>query len=186
MAQLDRSEVLSELNRLRKAPKENDAEGSPAAAWLRALLSNLTDSEDRYFVYHSLGAELRMQGDVSGALECARIRLAEFGDCVSRGVFARALLDLGRDTDAIEEFKKAFHSAIENNELVNYTFGELMRAAVNVGDLKTIENVSQEFLALRRRKSNGDCRLEVDWMDAAETQGASRALIEKLRRRAGQ
>ncbi len=184
MAQLDRAKVLSELNRLREASKEGGAKELPAVAWLRAMLSDLTDSEDRYFVYHSLGAELRMQGNIAGALECARNRLAEFDDIVSRGVVARALLDLGSSSDAVEEFKNAFRLAVERNELVNYTFGELMRAVVSLVDRRTIEEFSREYLALKPKKSNGDCRLEADWMDAAEALGASPTLVAELRHRA--
>jgi hypothetical protein len=150
------------------------------------MLSDLSDPEDRYVLYQVLPTELHLQGDFQGALECARIRLAEFGDIVSRGAFARELLEVGRQVDAIEEFKKAFYSAIEVSELVNYTFGELMRAAASIGDLETINSISAEYLALKPRRPRGDCRLGVDWMDAAETLGARPELIAELRRRAGQ
>ncbi|WP_158813298.1 hypothetical protein [Methylocapsa sp. S129] len=185
MARLDRVKIVSELNRLRKPPRRDDAEKSLGVVWLRDMLFHLSDPEDRYFVYHTLGVELRILGDVAGALECGRIRLAEFGDIVSRGVFARALLDLDRHLDAIEEFKKAFHLAAESGELINYTFGELMRAAVSVVDVETIDSVSQEFLALKLGKSTDDCQLEMDWMDAAEALGVRPELINELRHRAG-
>jgi hypothetical protein len=148
------------------------------------MLADSSDSDDRYELYQLLTTELKLQGDFAGALECARIRLAEFGDIVSRGAFARALLEVGRDVDAIEEFRIAFRAAIESNELINYTFGELMRAAVSIADRETLNSVCEEYLPLKPRRP--DCRLEADWFDAAETLGARPELIAELRHRAGQ
>ena len=186
MVRLDRVKLVSELNRLRTMSAQEDEAESPSVIRLRGMLTDLSDLEDRYFVHHSLVAELRIQGDFAGALEAARNRLAEFGDIVSRIVVARSLLQLGQNSTAVKEFKKAFYSAIEVSELVNYTFGELMRAAASIGDLETINSISAEYLALKPRRPKGDCRLEVDWMDAAETLGARPELIAELRRRAGE
>jgi hypothetical protein len=58
-----------------------------------------------------------------------------------------------------------------------------MRAAVSVADIETINGASEEFLALKRTQSNDDCRMEVDWIDAALALGARPQLIEELRHR---
>jgi hypothetical protein len=147
------------------------------------MLSELADPDDRYHIYQYLFSELTIQSDFAGALEWAQKRLVEFGDIVSRGSVAKALLELGRNLEALTEFRIAFRAAVESNKLVNFVFGEFMRAMVKVGDIETVNGVSREYLALKPPKSEADCALETDWLDAAEAQGAQRELIGELRRR---
>ena len=141
------------------------------------MLSRLKDPDDVYRVYQYLVSELTIQGDLVGALEWARIRLIEFGDITSRG----SVVELGRNSEAFAEFRTAYRSAVDCNELVNYTFGEFMRAATRVGAVEILDEVSQEYLALP--KSKGDCGLEGDWLESAETLGVQKELINELRRR---
>jgi hypothetical protein len=184
MVLLNPIDLAVELGRLRKMPAQDGTKEPPGVWWLRTLLDSSTDLKGRSTVYGLLIAELKIQNDLSGALDCARNRLVEFDDIVSRAVFARVLLDMGRAPDAVIEFKTAFDIAARNKVLVNYTFGELMRAAVIAKDIDTMHTISKRFLALRQRVSTNDCRLETDWMDAAEALGSNPQLMAKLRRRA--
>jgi hypothetical protein len=183
MYSIDDAKLNSELRRLRGETVAISRAESPGIVLLKDMLSHLTDPDDIYRVYQYLLSELTIQGDLTGALEWARIRLSEFGDIASRGSVAKVLLELGRDSEALEEFRAAFRSAVDCNKLVNFTFGEFMRAATKVGDVETLDRVSREYLALTLPKSKADCGLEGDWLDSAEALGARQDLIKALRRR---
>ncbi len=184
MYSIDDKQLNSELRRLRDQTVTDKGVEPPGVIFLKSMLSELTDPDDRYRVYQYLFSELTIQSDFVGALEWAEKRLVEFGDIVSRGSVARTLLELGRNLEALTEFRIAFRAAIESNNLVNFTFGEFMRGMVKAGDVETVNNVIREYLALKRPKSKADCALETDWLDVAESRGTPRELIGELRRRA--
>ena len=162
MYSIDDSKLNSELRRLRDETAEVGRVEPPGIVLLKDMLSRLKDPDDVYRVYQYLVSELTIQGDLVGALEWARIRLIEFGDITSRGSVAKSLLELGRNSEAFAEFRTAYRSAVDCGELVNYTFGEFMRAATRVGAVEILDEVSQEYLALTPPKSKGDCGLEGD------------------------
>ncbi len=184
MYSIDDKMLSSELRRLREASAASDSVEPPGMVLLKDMLSRSTNEEDKYSIYRHLVSELTLIGDFAGALEWARRRFLEFGDIVSQCVVGSALLELGRSSEALNEFEQAFRAAVKSNELINYTFGEFMRAAVKMRELAKVESIAQEFLALKRPKAKADCALEDDWLDAAEALGARRHLIGKLRRRA--
>ena len=184
MPRIDAAKLSTRLAKLRN---ERPTKGNPEPASVLLLRNNLNDSVDpgdRYMIYQLLLSELYIHFNFVAGLQCAEARLSEFGDIVSYISVARARLDLGQGSDAIEEYKTAFRRAIERDELVNYSFGELMRGAVKIADCKTIDVVSEEYLKLNARKWKNDCILETDWMESAIRLGANPRLIEALRERA--
>ncbi|MDR3570974.1 MAG: hypothetical protein P4L81_02115 [Candidatus Pacebacteria bacterium] len=183
MYSIDDKQLSSDLRHLRDQTVTGDGVEPSGINFLKSMLPELTDPDDRYRIYQYLLSELRIHSDFVGALEWAQKRLVEFGDIVSRDSVARALLELGRNLEALTEFRIAFRAAVESNKLVNFTFGEFMRAMVKVGDIETVNSVTREYFALKLPKSEADCALETDWLDVAEAQGAQRELIGELRRR---
>src|SRR5579883_1401193 len=139
MARLDIQKLNSELRDLRRRAMGGQTDDSPGATLLRELLSKSTESTERFVLYTLLGGELRLDGKFQDALDCASASFAEFGDIPSQCAVAKALLELGRNDEALNEFKATFAAAREARTLMNYIFGEYMRAAVAIGNIAIIE-----------------------------------------------
>ena len=184
MARLDIPRLNSELRRLRHSSRRDQAGEFPGVNMLRDLLVTLSDQTERFVVLGLLVSEQKINGDFEGALATAKTRLAEVDDIPSRVSVARALLDVGHNSEAMAEFKKAFERAVESKVLVNYAFGELMRGAISVSEPKTIDQYAEKFVGFGSMKCGEDCALESDWLDAAEALGARRELIAEVLRRA--
>jgi hypothetical protein len=180
MVRLNVRELNAELRNLRRGAVQDRATESPSVRLLKTLLSNLSESDDRFVVYGLLRGELHLDGNFEAALECARAALTEFDDITSRCILARELLETGRSVEAVREFQIAFLLAAETNTLVNYVFGEFMRAAVGIGDIELIETTSEEFLGLKCVESREDCRFETDWLDEARALGVHENIIKGL------
>lgn len=156
-----------------------------SAAMLLSVLATDADSNARFSLYLNAILECRTNNP-STAVKLAQASHQEFRDVATLMTLSEALTWNNEPKEGLLRAKEALELAIQRQALVNYAAGNLVRLSVKTGSVETVNEALEALVDSTQAQRKGDCVLEVDWCDEAETLGADMELISWIRSVAAQ
>jgi len=152
-----------------------------SVSMLIALLNIETDQNNRYDLYRHILLECQLTNKTSIAVKFALARYQEFHDVTSLAAYSKALVENGEIAVGLLHAREALDLAIQNQTLVNYAAGNLMRQSLKTGSAEIVNGALKALVSSMQAPREGDCALEVDWADEAEAIGADAESISQVR-----
>ena len=151
---------------------------------LMPLIEGAESEVDRIYLASSLVTNLSIAGFPEESHRFALTFVEMFDAVISWRNLSQACERIGDLAGAVEPVQIAFAKAIERRELINDTFGFLMRAL-----LKASRPPEELNAALKSRLAasprSPDCQPETDWVNEANRAGADRDLLVRYLELAG-
>lgn len=148
-----------------------------SAAMLMSVLGDEIDSTARFELYTNAILECRAACRTSAAVMLAQAQYQEFSDVASLMAYSDALGGNGESEAGVSRAKEALDLAIQKQTLVNYAAGNLVRQAIKTGSVRAVNEALVALIESTQVPRKGDCALESDWVNAAESLGADMELM---------
>jgi hypothetical protein len=178
----DLTALLKEVERHRNEIVDLDGELAPkSAVMLMSILDDQVDSTTRFELYMHAILECGAARRTRAAVRLAQAQYQEFHDVASLMAYSDALTENGEVEAGVSRAKEALELAIQKQTLVNYAAGNLVRQAIKTGSAEAVNEALDALVDSTQMPRKGDCALESDWTDAAESLGADMELISWVR-----
>lgn len=148
---------------------------------LIARLDVETDQENRYDLYRHILLECQISNKTAAAVKFAKARYEEFSDVTSLVSYSKALVENSEIVEGILRAREALSLAIQEQVLVNFAAGNLVRQAIRTGSVEKVNEALKALADSTQAPRNEDSALETDWADDAERLGANLDLISWVR-----
>jgi hypothetical protein len=148
---------------------------------LMSMLNTETDPDNRYDIYRHVLLECGIANKTAAAVKFALAQYQEFRDVTSLMAYSSALAENDELAAGLSRAKEALNLAIQEQTLVNYAAGNLVRQSIKTGSVATVNEALEALVESTQVPRKGDCALETDWADEAEALGADMEVISWIR-----
>jgi len=149
-----------------------------SAITLLSMLESETDPFNRFQIYLDILVECSVADKTAAQVKFALDYYKEFEDSLSLMSYGRALIRDGKFDEGLARAKEALDLAIKDEKFINDCAVSYVREAINTGSVDAVNAALDSLVMSTQMPRTTDCRLEVDWIDAAVALGADTEILE--------